>query len=682
MARNISIMISARDNMSETLKNIRNSQTAFRNDTKKLTEELNVLNKSKVRIQTDFAGAEKALRDAKKAFQQTGDEASRLQLINAQSDYNNIKSNLNAVSKAAQQTEKDLSNLSGVMSKTENRAGSASAGISGSGSNVGLGKQLAQAGALKVLGDTAANIAGAYIGSAYGSNASAMFGSTLSLAGTGAAIGSAIAPGIGTAIGAVGGATLGLINGAAEINKTKDDAFKSVVQDTYETIQSSRSEDLSSGSGIASQREQSLISFTTLFGDADKASGFLKEINHFANVTPFLFDDLTSMSKTLSTYGYQAEELIPLMTKIGDAGAALGMDTASMNAVAQGLGRMTSSGKTTLEYLNPLLERGIPVWDYLAKASGKTKEETMEMVSKGLVPGAEAARAIADYMGAAFEGSMEAQSKTYAGLSSTLQGMKDEMSNAMGEGYNEERKKGIETEINYLSGQSGEIMKEANRMIGQFQASLENAKEEAIRNALDSAMSSEEYQKAKLEGDGAEAGRILAEAQAKGLAEYTNSEGYQLKIETDKALIQNTRDALANSYWEAGYELQQEMNKGIAAAGTEIDRPWKAYVAEVKAFTGTETLDDVIARGIDSGMPGILSFPPKAVGMSYVPYDNYPALLHQGERVMTAAEVRAEKGGGNITVTGNSFVVREEADIQKIASEILRQARLAQMIST
>lgn len=42
----------------------------------------------------------------------------------------------------------------------------------------------------------------------------------------------------------------------------------------------------------------------------------------------------------------------------------------------------------------------------------------------------------------------------------------------------------------------------------------------------------------------------------------------------------------------------------------------------------------------------------KAIGMPYVPYDNYPAMLHQGERVMTAAENRQyKKGGSNITIT-------------------------------
>lgn len=37
--------------------------------------------------------------------------------------------------------------------------------------------------------------------------------------------------------------------------------------------------------------------------------------------------------------------------------------------------------------------------------------------------------------------------------------------------------------------------------------------------------------------------------------------------------------------------------------------------------------------------------------MDRVPYDNFPALLHQGERVLTASQARAEdRGGGGVKV--------------------------------
>lgn len=64
-------------------------------------------------------------------------------------------------------------------------------------------------------------------------------------------------------------------------------------------------------------------------------------------------------------------------------------------------------------------------------------------------------------------------------------------------------------------------------------------------------------------------------------------------------------------------------------------------------------------------------------GLANVPYDGYSARLHKNERVLTAQENReysaAMEGGGfggGITITGNQFTVREEADIEKIAHKL------------
>ena len=179
----------------------------------------------------------------------------------------------------------------------------------------------------------------------------------------------------GAAIGATVGVVSGGIQAATQIFSAQDDAFKSVVQEQVQNQLARQQEDLSAGSGIAAGREQSLISFTTMFGgDEARAQKYLDEIKAMANTTPFLYDDLTSMSKVLKSYGYTDEagdlNLIDTMTAVGDTGAALSMNTSDMNLVATAIGRMNSSGKTTLEYLNPLLERGIPVMDYLSEGFG------------------------------------------------------------------------------------------------------------------------------------------------------------------------------------------------------------------------------------------------------------------------------------------------------------------------
>ena len=68
------------------------------------------------------------------------------------------------------------------------------------------------------------------------------------------------------------------------------------------------------------------------------------------------------------------------------------------------------------------------------------------------------------------------------------------------------------------------------------------------------------------------------------------------------------------------------------------------------------------------------------MGIDYVPYDNFPALLHEGEKVLTAGEARQEKNGaGGIQIVMNGTVIREEADVQRIAQEMLNKLEEANM---
>jgi tape measure domain-containing protein len=651
VSANASIVISAKDNYSSAIKKMQATQTSFRKDLKSLQKELDTLNKNKLTLNMDLSKAKRELKDAEKAFGAVGDEAARLRLEAAQADYDNIRQNLDLVSRTAKQTARDMDNLTGVVSKSENRMGGAGGTLA----------TLAKAGLFSMAGNAAADLGGVLASSAFGGPTGDAITSVLGGAASGAAMGSVAGP-AGTAIGAAVGALTGAVQAFTAQYSSKDDAFKSVVQDTYNEIKQAQAESLSSGSEIAASRETAQISFTTLFGDADVAQDFLSDVTDFANVTPFLFDDLTAMSKVLKTYGYTVEELLPTMQKIGDAGAALGMGQEDMAAIATYLGRMKTTGKATLEYLTPLLERGIPVWDYLAQASGIAKDEVQEMVTRGLVPGAKAAEIIADYMGDDFAGSMEQQSQTYAGLASTMQGMQDEMNNALGEGYNEQRKLGMQEQIEWLSGESGEAMKEANRLIGEWQASLENEKERLLRESMDAVMTSDAF----AEADSVEKGRMLAAAQAEANAEYLKSDGYQLQQEANEKLVDDIQVAMKDVYLDAGYNMGLKFSEGVANA--------------IKDAGGG--VASVIAAELGGGYSGVSPRMEHERGYAYgiqrVPYDNFPALLHEGERVLTASQAREQGGAPTVQVTGNSFIVREEADIDRIATALCQKIADAQ----
>lgn len=696
MGRDISIAISAKDNFSQAITSMRNANQGFNKDLTGLQSKLNELNKTKAILKVDTEKAKSSLKDAEKQFMRTGDAADKLNLELANSNYENARRNLSLVSDNARKAEKDMRSLADTVSKSENRA-SSSTGSTGS----SLLNSLAASGATKMIGDMLGNVGTTWISSAYGSEAGTMVSSMLSSGSMGAAIGTAIAPGIGTAIGALGGAIIGYVNGNNTIFEGKDDAFKTYYQELYNKVLDNQDQALTSGSDIASGREMDRISFDTLLGKA-QANKYLKSVVQFGMDTPFGYDSLTNISKVLLAYDYKYDEILPLLEKVGNAGSALSMSVQDMKYVATALGRMKTTGKTTMEYLNPLLERGIDVWSYLAQASGKTKKEVQEMVSKGLVPGEEAAKAIADYMGYNFAGNMEKQSKTYAGLVSTLEDAKAELDNSMGEGYNNTRKKGIEEEISFLEGSSGDGMKEAYNQIGQWKAYQENQAEQFQRDVMNSVMSGklpaslitsdqraaierlmQEYEDARKKTDtryrsyseeeaikaGAEMGRVLAEAQAIATNEYNASDGAQLAIESNKTLAENLKNDVASqdAYWEAGYSMGQQFTKGLASAIRETRTPKRSI-----------TPTPVPAPFPTPGETG----KGYAFGIRRVPYDNYPALLHEGERVMTASENRSHAASApQISITDNTFVVRNDSDIKGVALEIASLIKQAYILA-
>lgn len=680
-----SIVITGKDNFSQAVTTMRNANQGFNKDLTGLQTKLDTLNRTKVSLKVETDKARSELKAAEKQFVKTGDAADKLKLEMANQNYENANRNLKLVSSNAKQAEKDMVSLTNVTSKAENRAGSSSSSS--------VLNTLAASGIAAFVGNAASQIAGSYVGSAYGDEGGTMFSSVLSGAGMGAAIGTVIAPGIGTAVGAALGGLVGAIQGLAAVEEKKDDSFKEYYQGLYETVTQAQEDSLTNGSTLAASRETTKLSFKTLLGSDEASSQYVGELKTMAAKTPFEFSDLSAIGKTLLAFHYSADDSIKTMSAVGEAGSALGLDASSMKDMATYLGRMNVTGKTTMEYLNPLMERGVDIYAALAKlpgVAGKTNEQIQDMVTKGLIPGADAAKAISDYMAETYSGSMEAQSKTFAGLTSTLTDAKNELDNAMGEGYNETRKTGMQNEIDALTGDMGAEMQDAYNKIGQYKASLENNKAQLENDALQSVMSGTmaesyassdqlkalqaaadaykiakaDYYDASKAGDdagmqeaGAAMGAALAEAKAIAANEYNASEGAQLELASQKTLAENIKNdsGLQSEYYSAGYVMGQQFSKGLKSAvqanGANAVTPdaYTQWQSSVENNTGRS----------------------HAYGLSFVPYDNYPALLHYGERVQTASEARADKGNKlSLSFPGAIITVREEADIDKVANAL------------
>lgn len=178
------------------------------------------------------------------------------------------------------------------------------------------------------------------------------------------------------------------------------------------------------GIGIASQMEQAKISFTTMLGSGEKAQKFLDDLADFAAKTPFEFPELQTAASSLVSAGVNAKDVVPIMKSLGDATAGMGTGQEGIKRATVALQQMNAAQKISAEDLNQLRDAGIPVYDLLAKAMGKSKAEVAALASEGGL----GKDALDKMMGALksgkglerFNGLMDKQSQSLAGVASTL----------------------------------------------------------------------------------------------------------------------------------------------------------------------------------------------------------------------------------------------------------------------
>lgn len=679
----VSIAISAQDNLSSAIMKMAQNLSPLRKDLSMLQGDLNKLNTTKASLKVDMAAAKRELNAAKKAFETVGDAASRSAYEAAQAKYDTLQSNLQAVGKTARQAEKDMLSLSGTASKVENKMSGGVRPAQGTAPDVsqtGVFGALSKAGLTKMAGDALSQISGTAIGSLFGDAGGTMVSSTLSGAATGAALGSVI-PGLGTVVGGIAGGALGAVQGATQIFQKEDEAFKSYVQEQTEARVSERQSLVTSGSALAATRENDLRALTTLFGnDIAGAQEFQKSLIEIGRTPPFSYGLATALSKDMLGLGLSPEAAINRINSVADAAAALSWSDGQVSTMISTLESAQLTGKMETRVMKSLSKMGVNAYEALAAQFNMSQSEIAENLDDLDVE--EAIDAIYAYMAERFMGAAKGLEHTFSGVSGILDSLQEDMQSAAGEGYNEVRAVGMQKEIDWYSDGSGQKLEDVNRAIGAFAASLENSKEGYIRGAMDVVMASDEFVEAQKTANNPEAttqaqeeawakmGELLARAKTMGMNQYNASEGAQIALESDLHLAQTIRqDTSADAaYYDAGYRRGQMFSKGRAAGILDAN-----INALSKQGAPNWTPEQALYYTGDPSMGKA-----HAYGLMRVPYDNYPALLHRDERVLTANQARQQDTGtGGVLVTGNTFTVREEADIGRIAQELVRQATLA-----
>lgn len=712
----LSVYLTAVDGISSVMTSVADKTRALDKESQELQQTYEALQKAnkglierKTELRNQLKLVNEEVKEAQKNWEALHDEASSDALNKAVEKQQALKNEIAGTTKALQENQKMYKeNI-----ETIRKGGLEEQGIGLS--DIAKGIFAGEVG--QMFASSLGGLGQSALTSAIGTTGASLISDTLSGVISGGAAGAMFGlPGI--AAGAALGGVSGLISGGTKIFEGEDDAFKDYYGGLYDDVKGRSGEMVESGSTLASGRQTDLISFKTMFGDEGAAKQYLADLTNMANTTPFLYDDLVSMSKTLATYGYDESNILPLLETIGDTGAALGLGTSDMSTVAQALGRMKSSDKAALEYLNMLNDRGIGAVGMLAEAKGVSQGDMYSMISKGAISGTEAVEIITaalsrDKEEGGYRGAMEEQSQTFAGLSSTLEGLQQNLDALGGQEYNALRSEGMQEEIDALGGDLGNAIGEINAIIGENQARKENLQDQYMREVLDAVLNgnqgslwsafneeqqnrltemSEEYASLmeRYQAGDADAGdeleSLYEQALVLGQAYFDNSDEVARLNDIEKDEIDAIREATTGltEARTALYDLNQTMSKGLVikalkdnygstiVEGTGGD---VSHLTDVGGHLGVAAPQSDVTYGYN-GIPH-----PHAFGLSRVPYDEYPALLHRDERVLTASEARAQdagQGGGlSIPISGNTFVGTTEEMADQLFEIIVRKLEQA-----
>ena len=130
--------------------------------------------------------------------------------------------------------------------------------------------------------------------------------------------------------------------------------------------------------------EQTRVAFTSMLGSADQANTMIANLQKFAAETPFEMPGVRDAAQQLLAFGYDANEIIPTLTALGNAASGLGRGQDGFNHLAFVFGQIRTTGQLMGQDVMQLAQLGVPVKDILAKNLGLTKEELARIGEQGI----------------------------------------------------------------------------------------------------------------------------------------------------------------------------------------------------------------------------------------------------------------------------------------------------------
>lgn len=168
---------------------------------------------------------------------------------------------------------------------------------------------------------------------------------------------------------------------------------------------------------VASSFELLEIRLKAVMGSAKDGKEAFDWIKQFALNTPNTVREVTDAFMQLKNFGL--DPMDGTLQKVSDGAAKYGKTAETTARVTLALGQAWARGKLQGQDTLQMIDAGIPVYDLLAKATGKTTKELQDMSEKGTI-GRDVIRQLIDEMGKEGAGAAADKMKSYAGAVSNM----------------------------------------------------------------------------------------------------------------------------------------------------------------------------------------------------------------------------------------------------------------------
>lgn len=349
---------------------------------------------------------------------------------------------------------------------------------------------------------------------------------------------------------------------------------------------------------LADEFETYQIGFETMLKSKEKATKFMDSAKKFASVTPFDTSAVVSNAQRMLAYGFSDKDIIPDLTKIGNASAALGAGEEGISRVSRALGQMKTNGRLNAEDMNQLTDVGINAWKYLADAEGKSIAQIREMSQKGEISGDKAVKTILNGL-KEFDGMMDKTSNsTVSGLMSNIKDTFDiNIVSKWGKGLQKGATKGLGEFADYLDKSDAKLREAGTSLekLGEYASTSVFKGLEKAGDKIDDLISMPKFQNASI---GGKISIAWDELIVNPFSKWWDSKGRPAIVKKITGIGKDIAKAGGNWFKES---LKDLLPGGDKAGIADYLAGFLGLSGGLKLFKGGKSLYDQITGGSGSG---------------------------------------------------------------------------------